>query len=84
MTGTAPSGGRTASEPKGALEILVEQAVSKEFAGIREDLADLKRWGRHTMHLVMVLAHILRVGEDEIEAAKNKVNAADAAFRKGA
>ena len=69
-------------EPKGALETLVEQAVAKEFGGLRSDLADLKRWLRHTMHLCMVLANRLAVHPDELNEAAGKVTAADQAIRK--
>lgn len=82
MRGSVPPGAHTTSEPKGALETLVEQAVAARFDDLRDDLADLKRWGRHTMHLAMVLAHVLRVAPEEVDEAKRKVDAADLAIRK--
>lgn len=70
------------STPKGALETLVEQAVGERLHTIEAQLAQQAQWLRHTMHLAMVLGHILRVDPAELDDARQKVDAADAAIRK--
>lgn len=68
---------------KGALETLVEQAVAERLHAIEAQLRQQAQWVRHTMHLAMVIGHILRVDPTELEEARKKVDAADAAIRKG-